>query len=69
MDEHMQGVAQRTAGASEYLDFGSFEIYGRSSDAVREVLYAEGGSGIGLMFALDYIAGFDPTGLILLQTP
>lgn len=58
MDEHMKGVAQRTAGATEYLEFGRFEIYGRPSEAVREFLYEEGQAGIGLSFAFDFVAGF-----------
>jgi hypothetical protein len=38
MDEHMEGVVERVAASSEFIESRGFEIYGRPSEAVRQMM-------------------------------
>jgi hypothetical protein len=38
MDAHMEGVVERSAAASEFIESRGFEIYGRPSEPVRQMM-------------------------------
>ena len=38
MDAHMEGVVARSAAASEFIESRGFEIYGRPSEPVRQMM-------------------------------
>jgi hypothetical protein len=59
MDLHFEGAEERSAAAYEYLDPASWEIYGRPSKAVIEVMRRSAASaGATLTVQPEYLAGF-----------
>jgi hypothetical protein len=59
MDLHFEGAEERSAAAYEYLDPASWEIYGRPSKAVIEVMRRTAAStGVTLTVQPEYLAGF-----------
>jgi hypothetical protein len=59
MDLHFEGAEERSAAAYEYLDPASWEIYGRPSKAVIEVMRRSAAStGVTLTVEPEYLAGF-----------
>jgi hypothetical protein len=59
MDAHMEGVVERSAAAAEFIESRGFEVYGRPSDAVRQMLAgAAAGAGIELKMHSELVSGF-----------
>lgn len=59
MDLHVQGVAERSGAAYEYLELEGFEIYGTPSSGVLEMMRQEATSaGVTLSVQPDHLAGF-----------
>jgi hypothetical protein len=59
MEHHMEGVAERAGEAAQFLEFGRFEIYGKPSDKVMEIMkQAAAGSGASLIVKPEYVAGY-----------
>lgn len=52
MDEHMQGAGDRSQRAYEYLEPKSFEIYGKPSDRVIEMMSAQA-TQLGILLRID----------------
>jgi hypothetical protein len=59
MDVHFEGAEERSAAAYEYLDPASWEIYGKPSKAVIEVMrHTAASAGVTLSVQPEYLAGF-----------
>ncbi len=59
MDLHFEGAEERSTAAYEYLDPAGWEIYGRPSKAVIEVMRQTAASaGVTLIVQPEYLAGF-----------
>jgi len=58
MDLHMQGAADRSRGAYEFIEPASFEIYGRPNEGVLEMMKQISGSEIAVTIQSQYIVGF-----------
>jgi hypothetical protein len=59
MDLHFEGADERSAAAYEYLNPAGWEIYGKPSKAVMEVMRQTAASvGVTLTVQPEYLAGF-----------
>ena len=59
MDAHMEGVIERSAAASEFIESRGFEIYGRPSEPVRRMMAgAAAQAGIELKIHPELVGGF-----------
>ncbi len=58
MDLHVQGAEERTRKALEFLEPEGFEIYGRPSDRVMEMMREAAVSGAELGVQSKYLGGF-----------
>jgi hypothetical protein len=59
MDAHMEGVAERSAAAYEFIESRGFEIYGRPTEGVLEMMGgAAARAGIELKVHPHFAAGF-----------
>ena len=58
VDVHFEGVDERSKQAYEFMQPKSFEIYGKPSDSVMEMMEPTTGSGVTLSINNDYIGGF-----------
>jgi hypothetical protein len=59
MDLHFEGAEERSTAAYEYLNPAGWEIYGRPSKAVIEVMRQTAASaGVTLIVQPEYLAGF-----------
>jgi hypothetical protein len=59
MDAHMEGVVERSAASSEFIESRGFEIYGRPSEAVRQMMAgAAARAGIELKIHPELVGGF-----------
>ena len=59
MDAHMEGVAERSAAAYEFIESRAFEIYGQPSDAVRQMMEgAAARAGIELKVHPEFVGGW-----------
>jgi quinol monooxygenase YgiN len=58
MDLHMQGVGERAKKAFEFMEIISYEIYGRPSDTVLEMMQQIAGSGVVLNLKLQHMGGY-----------
>lgn len=59
MDAHMEGVVERSAASFEFIESRGFEIYGRPSGAVLQMMAAAAGAaGIELKVHPEFVDGF-----------
>lgn len=58
MDLHFQGVGERAKKAFEFMEIISYEIYGRPSDTVLEMMQQIAGSGVVLNLKLQHMGGY-----------
>ena len=59
MDIHVQGADERSEAVDEFLEPAGWEIYGRPSDAVTEMMrQAAAGAGVALAIQPTYLDGF-----------
>jgi hypothetical protein len=59
LEHHMEGVAERVGEAAQYLVLGRYEIYGRPSEKVMEIMkQAAAGSEGSLVVVPEYVAGY-----------
>jgi len=59
MDAHMEGVVERSAAADKFIESRGFEVYGRPSEAVRQML-AGGAAAAGIEMTVhpELVSGF-----------
>jgi quinol monooxygenase YgiN len=58
MDRHMVGVAERAARAREFMETTAFEVFGRPSAGVAEMMQQAAGGGVSLTLMPDPIGGY-----------
>lgn len=58
MDLHMEGVDERSKKAYEFIEPQAFEIYGRPSDQVLEMMKQVAGSGAALIVQPQHLGGY-----------
>lgn len=58
MDLHMQGVDELAKRAFEFMEIVSFEIYGRPSDTVLEMMKQIAGTGVTLNIKPQRVGGY-----------
>ncbi len=58
MELHMQGVGERANKAYEFIEPQAFEIYGRPSDQVLEMMKQAAGSGAALIVQPQPLGGY-----------
>jgi quinol monooxygenase YgiN len=58
MEYHMQGVDEKAKKAYEFTEIVSFEIYGKPSDKVLEMMMQIAGSGVTLKLKPRYLGGY-----------
>ena len=58
MELHMQGVDELAKKAYEFIEIVSFEIYGKPSDSVLDMMMQIAGSGIGLSIKPQRMGGY-----------
>ena len=58
MDLHFQGVDERAKKAFEFIEIIRYEIYGRPSDMVLEMMHKFAGSDIVLDLNLEHMGGY-----------
>lgn len=57
-DAHLEGVAERSAEAAEFMQTMRFEILGRPSEAASAMFRGAAAQGAGLELVPGYVAGF-----------
>jgi hypothetical protein len=59
MDAHMEGVVERSAASFDFIESRGFEIYGRPSAVVRQMM-ADGAAAAGIELKIhpEYVNGF-----------
>jgi hypothetical protein len=58
MDLHMEGVQERAAAASEFLESARFDVLGRPSDRTLEMLRTAAASGVELNVRSEVLGAF-----------
>ncbi len=58
MDQHMEGVGERAARASDYLEFRRFEIYGQPSEETLQIMEKSASSGGTLVLRPEPLSGY-----------
>jgi hypothetical protein len=59
MERHLEGAGERAGEAAQFLEFGRFEIYGKPSEKVMEIMrQSAAGSGASLTVKPEYVAGY-----------
>ena len=58
MDVHMEGVSERVTKAYEYIETIGFDIYGRPSDTVLNMMRSVSTPGLTLNLQPEHVGGF-----------
>ncbi|HYU81616.1 MAG TPA: antibiotic biosynthesis monooxygenase [Candidatus Polarisedimenticolia bacterium] len=58
MDRHLDGVAERTQLAYEFIESAGMEIYGKLNDAALQTFKQIAESGLPVTFRRDFIGGY-----------
>lgn len=58
MDRHLEGAAERSERAAEYLEFREFEIYGSPSDEALEIMEQAAAGGVSLTVRPQFVGGY-----------
>ena len=57
-DAHLEGAAERAKGATKFLEFKEFEIYGSPSDEALEMMKQSASGGASLMVRPNFVEGY-----------